>query len=256
MPPVGCGRPPCQHPGQGCRPDAPQRRTRPPRSRPHTRVFTAHGPCQPPCSALSQGTRCQGPKSKTKRRPRPALKTLRALAEGPGLGASAPAPDRPTFPRCARSYQSAGRTRFALAEAPAQSRLGALLPLSLVGTRSCFCRDRFSQRWGASFSFRRLGAAHHFFSGPRVPAQTFAQSRESSCSIRSGCWGNLRFSGTGAGCERSPENSPRVFQTVDQSQFRPFFSQHANIANSYKGVNQPSCLSLKYRYAEKMFRCL
>jgi hypothetical protein len=57
--------------------------------------------------------------------------------------------------------QAASRARFALDQAPHQSRLGTLLPLSLVGTRSCLCRDRLSQRWGASFSLRRLRAAYH-----------------------------------------------------------------------------------------------
>src|SRR5581483_8995918 len=38
---------------------------------------------------------------------------------------------------------------------------GRSLLLSLVGTRSCFCRDRISQRWGASFSLLSLGASHH-----------------------------------------------------------------------------------------------
>jgi hypothetical protein len=67
------------------------------------------------------------------------------------------------FPRFARSYlRSAVRRASRSREAPPQSRLGALLPLSLVGTRSCFSRDRFSQRLGASFSLRRLGSAHRF----------------------------------------------------------------------------------------------
>jgi len=57
--------------------------------------------------------------------------------------------------------QAASRARFALDSAPHQSRLGTLLPLSLAGARSCFCRDRLSQRWGASFTLLRLGASHH-----------------------------------------------------------------------------------------------
>ena len=135
---VGCGRPPHQHPGQGCCPDASQSRNRPPRSRPHSRVFTAHGPCQPPCSALSQGTRCPGPKSKAKRRPGPALKTLRALAEGPGLGASAPAPrDRPAD--------------FSLASLSQTSRR--------VGRAARSQKHRISRAWERSFRFRSLGRA-------------------------------------------------------------------------------------------------
>lgn len=91
---------------------------------------------------------------------RPSKRCERSLRSGmcaPAL----PRPTRRLFPRFAQSNQSAGRSRCALAEAPHQSRLGALLPLSLAGASSCFCRDRLSQRWGASFSFRRLGAAHH-----------------------------------------------------------------------------------------------
>jgi hypothetical protein len=77
------------------------------------------------------------------------------------LCASAPAPDRRPIPslRSVIPRSAVGRASRAR-EAPPQSRLGALLPLSLVGTRSCF-RDRISPRWGASFAFRRLGAAHH-----------------------------------------------------------------------------------------------
>jgi hypothetical protein len=89
---------------------------------------------------------------------------LRALGHTPfpKTPACAPAPDWRPIPSL-RSVisQAASRARFALDPAPHQSRLGTLLPLSLVGTRSCLCRDRLSQRWGASFSLRRLGAAYH-----------------------------------------------------------------------------------------------
>jgi hypothetical protein len=89
---------------------------------------------------------------------------LRALGHTPfpKTPACAPAPDWRPIPSL-RSVipQAASRARFALDQAPHQSRLGTLLPLSLVGTRSCLCRDRLSQRWGASFSLRRLGAAYH-----------------------------------------------------------------------------------------------
>src|SRR5262249_27120421 len=100
-------------------------RIRPPRSRPQDRVFTAHGPCQPPCSALSQGTRCRGPKSKAKRRPRPDLNTLRALAEGPGLGASAPAPDPPTFPSLRSVKPGGGASAAPSRRSPASVALGS-----------------------------------------------------------------------------------------------------------------------------------
>ena len=96
------------------------------------------------------------------------------------------------FPRFARSYlRSAVRRASRSREAPPQSRLGALLPLSLVGTRSCFSRDQFSQRWGASFSLRRLGAAHRFLR-PSGACANFRSNTRSSCCIRSGCWSNLR----------------------------------------------------------------
>jgi hypothetical protein len=66
------------------------------------------------------------------------------------------------FARFAHSQtKPGGQARSARAEAPRQSRLGALLLLSLAGASSCFCPDRLSQRWGASFAFRRLGASHH-----------------------------------------------------------------------------------------------
>jgi hypothetical protein len=89
------------------------------------------------------------------------------------------------FPRFARSalgsvFRRASRSR----EAPPQSRLGALLPLSLVGTRSCFSRDRFSQRLGASFSLRRLGAAHRFSPALGSLRKLVALGSESSCRFR------------------------------------------------------------------------
>src|SRR5258707_3001755 len=206
---LGCGRSPCPDPGQVCRLDAPQRRIRPPRSRPHTLVFTAHGPCQPPCSALSQGTRWPGPKSKAKRRTRPALKTLRALAECPECVRPRCRARLPSYSFASLSHKQAGsRTRCARREAPPQSRLGALLPLSLVGTRSCFCRDRLSQRLDASFSLRRLGGGSSRLSCPRAAAPTCAGLRERSCPC-SGALGNLLACNTRAGCQRSPDNSPR-----------------------------------------------
>jgi len=132
------------------------------------------------------------------------------------LCASAPAPDRRPIPSLRSVIPRSAVGRASRAEAPIQSRLGALLPLSLVGTRSCFFRDRISQRWGASFSFRRLGAAHHLFSGPWGPAQTSAQMRESSCCLRSSCWSNLRSCNTARATSARPKNSPRTEQILDQ----------------------------------------
>jgi hypothetical protein len=79
-----------------------------------------------------------------------------------GFEAARSAPDWRPIPSL-RSVipQAASRARFALDSAPHQSRLGTLLPLSLAGARSCFCRDQISQRWGASFTLLRLGASHH-----------------------------------------------------------------------------------------------
>jgi hypothetical protein len=97
-----------------------------------------------------------------------------ARLESPGrFEAARSAPDWRPIPSL-RSVipQAASRARCALDQAPHQSRLGTLLPLSLVGTRSCLCRDRLSQRWGASFTLRRLGAAYHSSPALWVPAQT------------------------------------------------------------------------------------
>lgn len=80
----------------------------------------------------------------------------------PKTPSSAPAPDWRPIPslRSVMSRPPVGRaSRWT--EAPHRSRLGALPPLALVGTRACFCRDRLSQRWGASFPLLRLGASHH-----------------------------------------------------------------------------------------------
>lgn len=91
---------------------------------------------------------------------------LRALGHTPfpKTPACAPAPDWRPIPSL-RSVipQAASRARFALDQAPHQSRLGTLLPLSLVGTRSCplslvgtrscLCRDRLSGPWGPAQTF-------------------------------------------------------------------------------------------------------
>ena len=109
---------------------------------------------------------------------------LRALGHTPfpKTPACAPAPDWRPIPSL-RSVipQAASRARFALDQAPHRSRLGTLLLLSLVGTRSCLYRDRLSQRWGASFTLRRLGAAYHGSPALWGPAQTFALGSESFC---------------------------------------------------------------------------
>ena len=101
-----------------------------------------------------------------------------------GFEAARSAPDWRPIPSL-RSVipQAASRARFALDQAPHPSRLGTLAPLSLVGTRSCLYRDRISQRWGASFTLRRLGAAYHGSPAPWGPAQTSLKPR-SSCCIR------------------------------------------------------------------------
>jgi hypothetical protein len=105
---------------------------------------------------------------------------LRALGHTPfpKTPACAPAPDWRPIPSL-RSVipQAASRARFALDQAPHQSRLGTLLSLSLVGTRSCLYRDRISQRSGASFTLRRLGAAFHGSPAPWGPARTSLKPR-------------------------------------------------------------------------------
>jgi hypothetical protein len=133
----------------------------------------------------------------------PILQTFRSAAsarlKSPGrFEAARSAPDWQPIPSL-RSVipQAASRARFALDSAPHQSRLGTLLPLSLAGARSCFCRDQLSQRWGASFTLRRLGAAYHGSPALWGPAQT-SRSRErkflpvSSVSMRSRRFARLR----------------------------------------------------------------
>jgi hypothetical protein len=101
---------------------------------------------------------------------------LRALGHTPfpKTPACAPAPDWRPIPSL-RSVipQAASRARFALDQAPHQSRLGTLLPLSLVGTRSCLCRDRLSQRWGAFLYLAPPWGGLSRLSGPWGPAQTY-----------------------------------------------------------------------------------
>jgi hypothetical protein len=141
---------------------------------------------------------------------------LRALGHTPfpKTPACAPAPDWRPIPSL-RSVipQAASRARFALDQAPHQSRLGTLLPLSLVGTRSCLYRDRLSQRWGASFSLRRLGAAYHGSPALWGPAQTSRSGERkflpvspvarATCAHRSIEEHRTRLAEKRMGCERS-----------------------------------------------------
>lgn len=76
----------------------------------------------------------------------------------PMLPAAPSAPDhRPIRSHPLPHHQAGGQARFARDEAPHRSRLGTLSPLSLLGTRECFCRNQLTQRWGASFALLRLG---------------------------------------------------------------------------------------------------
>ena len=139
--------------------------------------------------------------------------------------------------------QAASRARFALDQAPHPSRLGTLPPLSLVGTRSCLYRDRISQRSGASFTLRRLGAAYHGSPAPWGPAQTSLKPR-SSCCIRSGSLGQPSLCFTArAACAR-----PKTRRVLRQTTDRRISSWVTNIPQSaikfHQGVNQSSCLSL------------
>jgi hypothetical protein len=157
---------------------------------------------------------------------------LRALGQEPfpKMPACAPAPDWRPIPSL-RSVipQSASRARFALDQAPHQSRLGTLPLLSLVGTRSCLYRDLLSQRWGASFTLRRLGAAYHGSPALWGPAQTFALGSEEflplpsvhrqsphSRSIRQR---TNKLTDKWMGCERSPIQTSTIEQTSIQLQF-------------------------------------
>ncbi len=142
---------------------------------------------------------------------------LRALGQEPfpKTPACAPAPDWRPIPSL-RSVipQAASRARFALDQAPHRSRLGTLPPLSLVGTRSCLYRDRLSQRWGASFTLRRLGAAYHGSPALWGPAQTSRSGERkflpvspvarATCAHRSIEEHRTQLAGKRMGCGRSP----------------------------------------------------
>jgi hypothetical protein len=131
---------------------------------------------QPSCSRRPAG---QGQNQHPRGGRRRKLGCERSPKSFPKTPACASAPDwRPFRSVSLAQNKSASRARYARREAPHRSRLGALPPLSLVGTRDCFCRDRLSQRWGASFSLLRLGAPH-LGSPAWGPAQTFPLTRES-----------------------------------------------------------------------------
>ena len=153
-----------------------------------------------------------------------------------GFEAARSAPDWRPIPSL-RSVipQAASRARFALDSAPHQSRLGTLLPLSLVGTRSCFCRDRLTQRWGASFSLLRLGASHHgspALGGLRklslMGSEEFlllpSVDEQSAFSFISATYKELR--GNRMGCGLSPNQTSKYRATFDQSH-----SKHHSIDN-------------------------
>lgn len=131
---------------------------------------------------------------------------LRALGHTPlpKMPACAPAPDWRPIPSL-RSVipQAASRARFALDQAPHRSRLGTLPLLSLVGTRSCLYRDRLSQRWGASFTLRRLGAAYHGSPALGSLRKLLALGSESSCRF-------LRLLGQPARIVRSRSIEPQL----------------------------------------------
>ena len=151
------------------------------------------------------------------------------LKSSRGFEAARSAPDWRPIPSL-RSVisQAASRARFALDSAPHQSRLGTLLPLSLAGARSCFCRDRISQRWGASFTLLRLGASHHgspTLGGLRKlslwEAKSFWRCLQSVCDLR--VW--LDSAPTKSlqpermGCERSPIQTSNDPAHVSQLRF-------------------------------------
>jgi hypothetical protein len=166
----------------------------------------------------------------------PMLQTFRSAAsarlKSPGrFEAARSAPDWRPIPSL-RSVipQAASRARFALDQAPHQSRLGTLLPLSLVGTRSCLCRNRLSQRWGASFSLRRLGAAYHgspALGGLRKPSLRGSErflrvssDARATCAPRSIKESCKRACRKAMGCERSPNQTRRHQENLDQSRFK------------------------------------
>lgn len=211
---LGCGRSPRRHSGQGSSPDATQRRSRPPRSRPHTSVFTAHGHCQPPCSALSHGTRWAGPKAKAKRRTGPALKTLRALAVVRNL------------------VRQRSRARLATYSLASLSRPAGRQSVALRAQE----KHQISRAWERSFPSRSLGLAPASLatasvSAGALPSSCAASGRLIAFSGPVGACANfakpakflqhsLLFARVlsalrhGAGCVRSPEFSPWVSALV------------------------------------------
>jgi hypothetical protein len=164
----------------------------------------------------------------------PMLQTFRSAAsarlKSPGrFEAARSAPDWRPIPSL-RSVisQAASRARFALDSAPHQSRLGTLLPLSLAGARSCFYRDRLSQRWGASFTLLRLGASHHgspALGGLRKlslwEAKSFWRCLQSGGDLVVQSFQQLagEVAKKRMGCERSPIQSSSHRATVNQLRF-------------------------------------
>ena len=163
------------------------------------------------------------------------------------LCARAPAPDRRPIPslRSVMPRSAVGRASRSR-EAPHQSRFGALLPLSLVGTRSCFSRDRFSQRWGASFAFRRPGAAHHFFpalGGLRKLSLIGAKVLAALTPIAGAIYASAMRRGLRALAPESRHVSSK--RCVNRATICPEIpNQHQSSYRSNKGANQPSCRSL------------
>ena len=125
---------------------------------PHDRCSIHPQPFATAHSERSWAPRCSGLRSGPRRK----LACERSAKAFPQRPAARTAPDWRPIPslRSVISRPPVGRAAR-WTEAPHQSRLGALPPLALVGTRACFCRDRLSPRWGASFPLLRLGASHH-----------------------------------------------------------------------------------------------
>lgn len=166
---------------------------------------------------------------------------LRALGHTPfpKTPACAPAPDWRPIPSL-RSVipQAASRARFALDQAPHRSRLGTLPLLSLVGTRSCLYRDRLSQRWGASFTLRRLGAAYRGSPALWGPAQTSRSGERkflpvstvatTTCASRSIGEHRKVLAKKADGLRALAQSNLNHRATLDQSQFKASFNRRPN----------------------------
>jgi hypothetical protein len=159
--------------------------------------------------------------------------------------ARAAAPDhRPIPSLCSVIPQVGGRTRCARREAPYQSRLGALLQLSLVGTRSCFCRDRLSQRWGDSFSLRRLGAANHgspALGGLRKLPLKYAKVLAAFAPVAGATYAPARRARTASARPKTRRVRSKRWINCGPDTFS---NRQPKIVNPDKGAKQPSCHSL------------